>query len=146
MRVGGVDRYGEQVYNIEKGGIKMDFLLDAQWTDDCCGKKDYDGEVISISTRYWPAGGGYMIFNTADGVLRKSEEIDKSPPHAHSSLILRVKDDEYVTLIETDIKGKTFEEVKDKVEAWAQSQYKSLIDLLRQHYKFTASFLKGTKE
>ena len=32
----------------------------AMWTDDCQGKKDYDGNMVSISTRYWPgpSGGG----------------------------------------------------------------------------------------
>ena len=30
-------------------------LLAAEWTDDCQGKKDYDGDVLAITTRCWPA-------------------------------------------------------------------------------------------
>ena len=25
-----------------------------QWTDDCQGKKSYDGALLSVDSRYWP--------------------------------------------------------------------------------------------
>ena len=40
------------------------FKLVARWTDDCQGKKDFDGRLLSYSTRYWPAsyrGSGIYI-------------------------------------------------------------------------------------
>lgn len=37
--------------------------IDAKWTPDCQGKKDYDGQILSISTRYWPSGGGFATFS-----------------------------------------------------------------------------------
>jgi hypothetical protein len=37
------------------GGIK--------WRNDCQGKKDYDGRIVHVSSRYWPRGGGYFTFS-----------------------------------------------------------------------------------
>ena len=28
--------------------------INAEWVDDCQGKKDFDATILRISTRYWP--------------------------------------------------------------------------------------------
>ncbi len=48
--------------------------LAAKWTNDCQGKKDYDGSIVRITTRYWPRGGGFTILR--GGV---AEEKDTRP-------------------------------------------------------------------
>jgi len=114
----------------------MEISLDAEWTDDCCGKKDYDGDIVSISTRYWPPGGGYFVVNNAPEKVTIGEAKDGSLPNARSSLIIRVKDNDYIVLEETNIEGQSLEEVKQKVEEWAQGQYKNIISILRNHFVF----------
>lgn len=120
----------------------MALKLDAQWTDDCCGKKDFDGDILSISTRYWPAGGGYMVLmNGPDGkIFTESAAIDKSLPHAKSELILRHAKGEAIVLTEIDIEGSSFEEVAQKVEVWAKAEFEKLVRMLRQHYVFKNAF------
>ena len=39
----------------------------AKWTDDCQGKKDYDGKILCLSTRYWPRGGGVTVHAPSEG-------------------------------------------------------------------------------
>jgi hypothetical protein len=99
--------------------------LRAEWTNDCQGKKDFDGEIVSLSTRYWPRGGGFglMVRNEA-GVL-EIENNDARPeikPSAKSSILL---DGECVTSEEFD--GETFEDVAAQVEAWAKEQHAKIV-------------------
>lgn len=93
----------------------------ARWTDDCSGKKDYDGDVLSISTRYWPAGGGFYVLDS-NGFR---ENKDGSKPRANASLLFwHAGIEEYETIVESGlIEGESFEEVKEKVESWVQAQY-----------------------
>ena len=116
----------------------MAHTLSATWTDDCQGKKDYDGDILSISTRYWPgpAGGGTMAFDTGTGEV---STIPYGPkPSAKSSLILRYWHEkgyeDYETLIEREFEGDTFEDVKAQVEAWAQEQMDEAAGLLRRSF------------
>lgn len=95
--------------------------LNAEWTDDCCGKKDYDGEVLSVSTRYWPRGGSALMLDTARPDLGLHHVDDGSRPSAKSSLLL-YGDGDYMTLTEHEFEADTFEEVAALVEAWAQEQ------------------------
>jgi hypothetical protein len=99
--------------------VKTHYKLSAKWTDDCQGKKDYDGDIISISTRYWPAKDYRLI----GGNLVK--------PSANCSLILRHGEDDYFELISKDFEADTFEEIKVLVEKWAQEQMDRIVDLLR---------------
>ena len=39
--------------------------VSARWTNDCSGKKDFDGRIVDLSTRYWPRGGGF--YTSVDG-------------------------------------------------------------------------------
>jgi hypothetical protein len=83
--------------------------LRAEWTNDCQGKKDFDGEIVTLSTRYWPRGGGF-------GLMVRNE------PSAKSSILL---DGECVTSEEFD--GETFEDVAAQVEAWAKEQHAKIV-------------------
>jgi hypothetical protein len=91
--------------------------LAAQWTDDCFGKKDYDGDILSVSTRYWP------------------------DCTAHSSLILWTKYEDCrddVRLIDKDFEAASFEELAPQVEAWAQEQMDKAFEALRADFGIPA--------
>lgn len=105
----------------------MRFELAAQWTDDCQGKKDYDGPILSVSTRYWPRGGGFLaVYRQGDNVT--FEQNDARPeirPSATSALMLHYGEDgseETIDLIEQSFEAETFEEVAAAVQTWAQEQ------------------------
>lgn len=105
--------------------------LAAEWTNDCQGKKDYDGEILSVSTRYWPSGGGFHVFDTREPEKGLHLNQDSSPPSAHCSLLLRDGDDNDVTLIDKEFEGASYSEVSQQVEKWAQEQYERAIEILR---------------
>ena len=96
--------------------------LNAEWTDDCCGKKDYDGDILSISTRYWPAGGSGMFFDPAQPELGLRHFDDGTRPSATSALILRGENEDSETIVKKDFEGDTFAEVALQVQVWAQEQ------------------------
>jgi hypothetical protein len=122
-------------------------VVPAHWTPDCSGKQDYDGEILSISTRYWPRGGSATIFNNgrfeSDGSNPQRQRT--IPPSASSSIILHVGPivdydparhldghaEHAVTLAEREFEGETEEEVKGQVEAWAAEQYARIVAALR---------------
>lgn len=107
--------------------------LAAEWTNDCQGKKDYDGEILSISTRYWPRGGGFWVMNNEGPGRVSIQENDARPeikPSAHSSLIVRHDGDNYSTLAEAEFEADTEGEVKAAVEAWAQVMMDKAVEAL----------------
>ena len=76
-------------------------LLSAKWTNDCQGKKDYDGPILEVSTRYWPRGGGFFVVRyTPSGV---TVEPDATPTAirsevyraAHRGLVQKLEDGRY---------------------------------------------------
>jgi hypothetical protein len=88
----------------------------AEWTDDCGGKKDYDGHLISISTRYWPPA------KDPNGMAS-----------ARSSILLRHGrpdeggETEYIVLKEQEFQEHTEESVKAAVEIWVRAQMQQII-------------------
>lgn len=126
--------------------------LRAEWTDDCQGKKDYDGPIVSISTRYWPRGGGFFAVHR-QGNNVTFEENDARPeikPSAKSALMLRFNDsdgdEDYLDLTSQEFEGETFEEVAAQVEAWAQEQMDKLVGILRAAYPAIPSPDAGVSE
>lgn len=74
------------------------YIGEAQWQDDCQGKKDYDFAIAGISCRYYPASYNrdgqvscYVQFLVAGVVMAQDE-----------------------------LKDQTESELKAKVEAWAK--------------------------
>ena len=113
--------------------------LDAQWTNDCMGKKDYDAPIVEISTRYWPSGGGFLITNRQPGQPVQLQGNDARPeikPSAKSSLVIGYAegDGDYATLAEQNFEGETFEDVAKQVETWAQQQMDRVVAALRREY------------
>lgn len=117
--------------------IPEKMTLNAQWTDDCCGKKDYDAPIVAISTRYWPRGGGMLVVTNNPGQPVKIEGDDARPeikPSATCSLIVRYDDGESADIIGKDFEGETFEDVKAQVEPWAQAQMDRVVAALRREF------------
>ncbi len=93
-------------------------ILKAEWTLDCQGKQDYDGEIISISTRYWPSN------------YQSNKKVS-----AKCSLHLNFKDyPEYIELVSQEFEGDTEAEVKFKVEQFAQLQFDKVVGLLPKEF------------
>jgi hypothetical protein len=121
--------------------------LAAKWTNDCGGKKDYDGDILSVSTRYWPEDGGFWIGDEKG--FRKNDILSK--PSAKCSLCFwdgseGTREDTggaYSNLISADFEGDTFEEVAAKVEAWAQEQTDRAVAALRREFATPAQ--EGTE-
>lgn len=100
--------------------------LNAKWTNDCQGKQDYDGDILSISTRYYPGpgGGGFLAVETGPEGAKMWTEPYGPRPQAHSSLLLwdLDSDEDGKELAEASFEADTEAEVKAQVEAWAQEQ------------------------
>jgi len=109
--------------------------LNAKWEDDCCGKKDYDGDILRISSRYWPRGGSTLSFNTATPELGLHHVDDGNKPSATSNLLLYANGG-YLVLATKDFEAETFEEVAAQVEAWAQEQMDKAVAALRTAFNF----------
>lgn len=125
----------------------MMFKIDATWTDDCQGKKDYDGTIIGISTRYWPRGGSALIFNSETGDISTGDDPERQDikPSAKSAITLFYKEDDelpdgsydqgYMDLVAKEFEGDSEAEVKRQVEKWAQEKMNEIVSVLRKHYK-----------
>lgn len=78
-----------------------------RWVPDCGGKEDFDGEIIRLSSRYWPPRFGTRPSGTATLLLQgepcRTQEFEAD----------------------------TEAEVKAAVEAWARAEIEALSALLR---------------
>lgn len=114
--------------------------LYAKWADDCQGKKDYDGRMIEISTRYWPEGGGFHISHGHGDLTLSTDPAIK--PSANCSVVIchGIKEDgdggpDTETLIEKDFTADTFEQVAIEVETFAQTQMDFIVKSLKDAYR-----------
>lgn len=74
------------------------------WRNDCQGKKDYDGRLVEVSTRYWPPN------------------YDAHGQHtAHSSILLGG-----MAVTDRNFTAPTIAECKRQVEQWVASQIQIL--------------------
>lgn len=112
----------------------------ATWTDDCQGKKDFDGSLVTLSTRYWPRGGSALVFQGATFVSDGTdpERQRTIPPSAHATIYLGSTAngfyDDAVKLADAEFSGETEAEVKRLVEEWAAGQYARIGAVLRREY------------
>jgi hypothetical protein len=118
------------------------------WTDDCQGKKNYDGSILSISCRYWPHGGGFHLLDTSklpsDEAWQGNEKRPEIKPSASVSLTLDYFENEeeksdpdnhsWNDLISADFEGETEEEVKAKVEKWVQDVFDDIVKIITEKY------------
>ena len=132
----------------------------AKWTPDCSGKQDFDGRIISISTRYYPRGGGFMLMNrTEDGVtIEENEDRPEIKPSASAAIHLDFfkfydgedePDDDYIELVNADFEADTEEEVKAQVERWAQEQFEVIALAMQEEaplVKIYAAVLKARSD
>jgi len=103
--------------------LKDESGMDVRWTDDCQGKKDYDADLVRLSSRYWPRGGSFLLINRDEQGVTFSDTNDPTRQHirpsAVSSIILGYDTEVATASFEAD----TPEEVFAAVEAWAQVQF-----------------------
>jgi hypothetical protein len=102
----------------------------ARWTDDCSGKKDVDGEFVTLSVRYWPAGGSHYILDGAGFRLAKDPSIK---PSAHAKLLLNGAEDSGV-LTSPTFAAETEAEVRHQVEEWADAQWRRLVTAVEREF------------
>ena len=111
----------------------------AGWSNDCQGKQDYDGRLISLSTRYWPGpeGGGLMTIQRENGSVKVGTAPYGSQPSAHAMIILHLgpakKNDgggDFLIWSQADFTAITEVEVKAQVERWAADQMRAVVDKL----------------
>lgn len=112
----------------------------AEWTDDCQGKKDYDGELVSLSTRYWPRGGSHAVIQPGVGVVSDTHSPERQHirPHASASIYLgstaNAWYDKAVLLAECDFEAETQVDVQLAVEKWAAEQFARIEKVLRAEF------------
>lgn len=109
----------------------------ARWTNDCQGKQDYDGEIITVSTRYWPGpdgGGGSLLVENGPTGFSMSTVPYGDKPKAHSSILLNLGPAEehdgggrHLVWADRKFTGGTEAEVKAKVERWASKQMSEIV-------------------
>jgi len=91
-----------------------------EWRADCQGKFDYDCDLVSLSCRYWPRGGGYFSFDTNSGAFEGDEARPEIKPSAVASICIGdLKEGPYEDIVTARFDGDTEAEVKQMVEEWA---------------------------
>jgi len=100
--------------------------LEAKWKNDCQGKQDYDAELVSLSSRYYPRGGGFHEYDPATGEWIGNESRQEIEPGAICSIYIQEEE-----ILTKQFKGETEGEVKLKVELWAQDQFNRITKLLK---------------
>jgi len=98
-------------------------LRSFEWTNDCQGKKDFDGEVLHVSSRYWPRGGGFHVLD--ENGWSGNEARPEIRPSAVSHIYFFDKE-----LVTKQFEADTEEEVKALVETWVKEQIASLTEHL----------------
>ncbi|MEY4299492.1 MAG: hypothetical protein RIR25_728 [Verrucomicrobiota bacterium] len=89
------------------------FIPYAMWTPDCSGKQDFDGPLLSVSTRYWPDRTAVCFIALRLG-----------PVEQHDG------GGDYLVWRRQDFAGGTETEVKHQVEMWAKAQMAYVVALL----------------
>ena len=80
------------------------------WQYDCCGKWDYDCNLVFLSSRYWPGVGG------------------GTPSAVASILIGDPKNGPYEHMIREEFTGETEKEVMGRVEAAIRREFAKTTD------------------
>lgn len=122
----GEPRKGEE----EDVSDEPEFYDAPQWTDDCQGKKNYDGSLVRVSSRYWPRGGGYSVFDTDRPELGfRTNEEQGIRPSATSSIVVCGSD-----VISREFEADTQGEVQAAVETWVNEQRARIVAALAKEF------------
>jgi len=106
-----------------------------EWTPDCQGKWDYDCSLVHLSSRYWPRGGGFHVFDIGKGAWECNDARPEIRPSAKSSICIGdLVNGPYEDLFSADFEGDTEAEVKAKVEAWAKEMIGRVDAAIRREF------------
>ena len=98
--------------------------LNITWKNDCQGKKNYDGKLVTITTHYWP--GPYAVFDLG------LHEIYGARPSAKSTIwLVDCFGEELAT---KDFEGESFDDVDEQVKSWGQQQMDRIATALRAEF------------
>lgn len=103
----------------------------AKWTPDCQGKQDFDGPLLSISTRFYPGpgGGGAMLYDSRTGVT-KTVPYGPEPSAVASILFEYGEEGDYHVWRQQKFSALTEDQVKAEVEGWVAAQMADLAKIL----------------
>lgn len=102
--------------------------LQAEWEPDCQGKQDFDADLVRLSSRFYPQGGGWSELSA--GRWLENKDRPEVPPNAVAHIYLQ--DREIATAA---FEGRTEAEVKAKVEAWARSQFDKIVGAMSAAFR-----------
>ena len=117
----------------------------AIWSNDCQGKKDFDGRLLGISCRCWPGPEGQVGFNSFDSSTGKFSTVPYGPkPSANASIHIEHGEpdepDGYgdsTELVSAEFEADTEAEVKSLVEAWVTAKVNEIASVLTAHFATT---------
>jgi hypothetical protein len=98
------------------GELKM--KVPAEWSDDCGGKKNFDGDLVSVCVTCFPGGRGGSSTASASILLLQGND-----------------EDDDVDLVRQEFTGQTQEEAQRQVEVWVQAKYEEIAKLLMDHFQ-----------
>ncbi len=104
--------------------------LDANWTDDCQGKKNYDGQIISIQSRFWPT------------IDLTNPDVRRILPSAKAAICIHFKSkqksgemtENQIILIEREFEDQSEEVVKEQVEVFCEYEFMKIANILSKFY------------
>ena len=105
-----------------------------EWKPDCQGKWDYDCDLVSLSCRYWPRGGGFHVLY--NGKFEGNEARPEINPSATASICIGdLANGPYETLAQAYFDGATEQMVKAKVEEWAAKMIARVDNAIRNEFR-----------
>lgn len=96
----------------------------AKWTDDCQGKKDYDGLLLVISTRYYPSPYQENRLKSAHVAIN----IEHGEPDDNGY-------GQYIEVVKAHFENDTEAAVKQRVENWVKLRFQEIAKLLTDFYE-----------
>lgn len=107
-----------------------------EWQPDCQGKWDYDCDLVSLSCRYWPRGGGFATFDTKTGKWADNDKRPEIRPSATAAICIGdLENGPYEELAHAKFEGETESEVKAKVEAWSKEMIARVDAAIRKEFQ-----------
>ena len=107
-----------------------------EWKPDCQGKWDYDCDLVSLSSRYWPQGGGFHVLDTSKGTWEGNEARPQIRPSATAAICIGdLANGPYEELARATFDGDSEDEVKAKVEAWATGMIARVDAAIRREFE-----------